>query len=787
MSLKKFLYYLLEEDGRSNKVQNGVVTTTGTPTPLPNTPDGWQDISLAWERNRNLHGINRSFGRELMFVTDGAHILRDAYYKSNPDRKMFLLIQKLGLQYTDTYYKWLYEYLAKKEIDFSTFNHTQDKVTVSLMDGGLAKLLNAGFDVVEEISLDDPETVFLKMDGIQLQEKANYQLTTELPIEKSVYGTNFYLPATFINREGNLPYIAFLPQVLEATPAAWADKLASENYLAKAADNNRSTISVTITGTIRVTCTDNDPANGFRARFLRSNQDIANQNDYEIFSNATPVAGTSYEYTVNETIPLQPGERLYLEGIYFGAGGTEVSVQFDETSPLTVTYFQRGATSYVPAMTRLSLMRKLCRKRFGHEEYAVSDLLTDGDRLVTSFDAIRGIPGAVIKTSLKEFFEDVDADLCAGLGIEQGDATANLPAGERLKIEARQYFYDPADPVDLGEPGEWEIRSAGDMAISSIKAGWKNPETENVNGKYDFNAAVEFKTPQNRTQRVYEMTSPYKAGCFETEVARIALNGKDSTDNRTDNDNAVFWAERSQNDTTQNLSFVSSGNYIILPSSIEVVEGQKIRITGSSSNDGEYRILSVATIPFIGAHFATVDGTLTDEGPVPVQIEWLEGITYELIRETYDNQGDPDDFGVPDPTTIFNVDLSPKRMIMRHGAWLRGLLYGYDGQKITFSSGVRNTELKTVQGAVTIKENADISISSLEDRYLIPIYLKARTSGDLNLGELLDEGPNKAFQLTVEGVTLTGYNLKAGFAPNEMNDQEYLLLSTADNDFTELI
>lgn len=789
MALKQFLYYLLEEDGRSNRVVNGVVTTTGTPTPLPNTPDGWQEVSLAWERNREKHGILRGFSRDLGFVKDGAHILRDAYYKNHIDRKMFLLIQQLGLEYDPTYYKWLYSFLYKGEIDLSTFKDTRDKVTVNIMEGGLSKSVNIGQTVVHEIPLtDDPDTVFLKMDGIELQERAKYEMLTELSIAKSVYGTNFFAPATFINREGELPYIFFGPQSLqEATSLAWDDKLASDNYMTKAADNNSSVINVLIEGTIRYSCTDNDPSNGFRMRFIRSNQLIADQNDYEIFADGAIVSGSNYEHAISLTIPLLPGERLYLEGIYTGGAGNEVSIEYDDESVFHLSYQRRGETSYVPAMTRKSLMRKLLNKIAGHEDYSISTLLDSDNRLVTSGDALRGIEDAVIKTSLQDFFGDVNADLCAGMGIEAGAATANLPAGERLTIEARAGYYDSSSPIDLGEVQDWEVAYAADMAISAIKVGWKEPDIENVNGKYEFNAQTVFTTPQKRINREYNIVSPYKGSAFEAELTRISMNGKDSTDAKNDNDCFVIVAQRSQDDTTASVSFLSGTNVMLAPDTIEFVAGQKIRITGSVSNDGEYFVTLVAHLFATNKNAVVLAGTLVTEGPVSVTIEYLQGITYQPVRATYDNQGDPDDFGVPSPTTVFNLDLSPKRMILRHGPWIRSLLHGYDAEKLVFASGTRNTNLKTEQGATVIDEDTDINISSLGDKLFIPNYLNIKADGNVGLGGLMDADPNRCFECEIEGVTFTGFNIKAGMAPNELGVQEYMLLSTIDNDFEELI
>jgi hypothetical protein len=789
--LKQFLYYLLEEDGRSNTVVNGIVTSKGQPTPLVNTPDGWQGILIAWERNQGKHGIQRNFSPELSFINDGAKIIRDSYYKQNIDRKLFLLIQQLGLQYTSTF-KWLYSYLYKGELDFSTIKDNQDTVQISIMEGGLSKLVNANLGTIYNIPFDDDDFIFIKMDGINLFEGARYNVIDGIEIDSNFYGHNWFAPFSMISRESTLPYFAFLDQALQNIDGVtWADKLASDNFCLKANDNNAAAISVHITGKIKYTCTENDIGFGFGIRFIRSNQLEVNENDYVLFVEV-PVDGQSYEHDVDLTIPLQPGERLYLEGVYSAGGGGPINVKilFNPESDIRFDYNQRGATTYVKAFLRKHLFKKLVYKLAGSEEYAVSSLLDADDRAIISGDSNRGVEHAAIKTTLAEFYADVDADRCTGMGIDNnGAATANLPAGQRLTIEAREDYYDDSDPIDLGEAKDLQVGCATDFIASSVKAGWKEPNIEDVNGKYDFNASHQYTTPVKRISREYGIISPYKAGCFEIELNRINLAGKDTTDNNRDNENYVLQVERSQANVSVEASFIADLSKMIIPDSVEVVVGQRIRVTGSASNDGEWNIDAVTHVTANNTYEIIISGVnaVQDESSVTVLIEFIRGILYKLKRETYDNEGDPEDFGVPDPTSIFNVDLSPKRMLKRHGRWIRSMLSGYDSGTITFQSGTKNVELKTVQGSVTVREKADVAVGSLGAKIFTPFTFSLSANSPVNLAEIMEANPNRCFKFTWDGVEYKGFNLKAGFAPNILGQQEYNLLSTADNDLTQLI
>lgn len=679
MSLKPFQYYLLTEDGRSYYVQNGIVSSRGIPTPLPQTPDGWQEVSFAWERNKAKHGLTRAFSKDLSFVLDGATILRDSFYKRNVDQKMYLLIQKLTLQYT-TFYKWLYETLYKGEIDLSSVKDSQDglQVSASIMEGGLSKMLNANQNTVYEIPLDD-DAVEIELDGIVMQRKQTWLLPFNLLGGDDLVG--MYKTV----QDGSASGVATFDISNQDEPG---DLTTSNEYFLIA---TRALTDILIEGTYVVTLIA--LATGVTLRLKSS----SGQN---IVLGSLSSPGT---ITINQTFNAAEGEKFFLVADIAGVSHTI------SESEISVTVTSRHPATTCKAFTRAMLFRKLCRKIFGHEEYAVSTLLDSDDRLITSFDAIRGIENPTVKTSLNDFFTDIDTDLMAGMSIEAGAVTTNLPAGDRIVIEERTNFYDDTDITDLGEVKSCGISYATDKIISSIKTGWQEPQAEDVNGKKGFNGSQVYTTPQLRISNEYNLISPYKADPFEIENVRINMEGKETTDNKSDNAVVVLWAEP--------------------------------------------------------------DG--------------LGG--YTLKRETYDNENDPADFGVPDPTSIFNIDLSPKRKLLRHGRWIASMLNFYETEKILFQSGSRNTALKTVQGSTTIRENADVSISSLGSKIFLPYIFNVRVDGDLDLPALMEDNPNRCFKFTWNGIEYKGFNLKAAFAPNELNDQEYSLLCTPDNDLTDLI
>lgn len=779
MSLKKFLYYLLKKDGRSGQVVNGVVTYTGQPKPLPQSPDGWQDLQILYERSIDKHGLLTLSSLPFGFVRNGAMIIRDALYKETIEAEIFLLIQRLELDLTVSTYNWVYRYLIKGELDLSKAEDTRDMVSVPIMEIGLSKLLKANEKTVYEFPMDDPVCVNLLMDGIELDKKGNFALVDSFEIDNTLYGDSSWAPFSLLNTEGTAVPVAFSTQVLENTAGvAFADRLESPNFFAQAAENNAAAVNVHITGKIVYHCTEQDAANGMRMRFLTSTQTVVNQNDYDLFIDTPLVQGDTYSHDIDIMIPLIPGERLYLEMI-LGNTGTDTKIEFDGDSRLSAEVAFRFAATYVKCYRRFDLFRKLCGKVFNDEDVAVSTLLEQDEFnniLITCGDAIRGLEGATLKTSLDDFWRDNDSMLMCGQMI--------TPDGLSFEIEERQRYYtesDTADEVDLGFVTELKITPATDIMYNTFRFGHQKQDIEDVNGKYDPNGNNLFTGPITKVIKEYNMVSPYKAGPYEIEILRINLDGKTTTDDNSDNDVFVI-ASEGQADLSADVSFVAALSGIIIGSSERFQVGQKIQITGSALNDGVYDIVSINfLLLFSVIVFAQ---PVVDEASVTINIEWLVGDVYTLNRPVYSTlEGVPHD-------SIFNLPyLTPKAMLLRHLPWIAGMNYGLGTEKIKFVSGKdnKNTELKTVLAGVTIDEDKDESFASVDPMFL-PFYAAFKTEVPIDIPELMEADSNRSLKFTDEySQDWKAFTRMGGFAPNDYTPQEFKGLLTPSNDIELLI
>ena len=775
MILRNWRYYLLKEDGRTGRVINDVVTYDGSKKSLPQTPDGWQQVAIGYERPIDKHGLVTSFTLPLGFVRDGARIIRDALYKQSIEEKLFLLIQRLKLDLTPTKFKWVYRYFFKGELDLSQTDDGQDVLSVPVMEGGLAKLVKANWATNYEFPMNDQLCVNLLMDGITLHKTGNFALIDGFEIDNVVFPGGSFAPLSLLNQEGSAAGIAFFSQTVENYQGAtWDEIINSDNLFGVRYAGITTPISIRVRGKIVYTCTKQDAANGFNMTIVRSFQLFANQFDYALFEDNPLVEGQTYTHDIDITVPVLANEKVHMI-MNLGIVGGTTAIQFSPDSKLSIEYDFRAPANYIKAYKRFDLFKKIVKAITGREDFAVSELCTEfNDLLITCGDAIRGIEGATLKTSLADFYQDTDATLMAGIYIQPNGPDAKIEIEDRLKYYTEQA---DVDAINLGEVLDLHTQPAIDLICNTYKFGHQKQDIDDVNGKYDPNGNNQFTGPITKVIKEYNGVSPYKAGPYEIEILRINLEGKTSTDDNRDNDVYVIAALPNDNLEAE-VSFINALNGMVISDPSRFAAGQKIRITGSASNDGVYDILSVNfLLAFSVIVFAQ---TVVDEATVPVTIEWLTGNVYSLNRPTYDTlEGVPTD-------TIFNLPyLTPKAMMMRHFRWIAGINYGLASKKIVFTSGKdnKNTELKTVLAGVTIDEDKDEAISSMGEPMFLPFYQIAKFNPLTMRPEDLETNSNRSFIFSdIYGNEWRDFLRIAGIAPNDFSQQEFKLLLSPSND-----
>jgi hypothetical protein len=751
---------------------NNDVAYTTTPTGLVFTPDGWQKKAIGWERDTKKWGLTRTFTNSLRFVRDGATLLRKISLNTSFETEIDLLIQRLTLTIPPPAHQFDYIDFYRGEIDLSDIEGGEISVTVPIAEGGILKKLLADWDTVFEIPFTDYKTI--KMDGVFLADAGKFILPDQVEIKKSVFGTSFFFPLGNINNQSSAAGFGFFPQQLDSTDAlSWQQIQGNINYMARASSLNTGTVNLNVTGTIKFKCNRNDPALGFRGRFITSTQDITVQNAYQVFS-VTPVAGQSYSFPVSMTIPMKPDEKLFFQGIYFGGstGAVEISIEFEPDSALSLDYKNKYRTTATKGMEPLVLFQKLVEKITGNPADASSSLLTSfANLLITCGDAVRGIDGAKIKTSLSQFFEFCRCQFVAGIGVEN----------DLIVIEELSHFLGVSSPVDLGNSKDLKWKFTKDLNFNTIKIGYVAKDTDDVNGKYAFNNSHLYTVPVKKVVRELTVICPYPSDPYYIELNRINLDGKTTTDDSADNDVMILNTEDIP-DKVYDLVFevFLAGNFInVVGGAVDIdlfQPGAQFTVSGSVSNNQTFTVIA-SVVAGADLLVEVVEVVVNETAPgcnVAYKTTILKRVVYSTIT------------GVPDPDFIFNIEyLTPKRMLLRWIKYISSCLFQFAGESITFQSTEKNRELYTDDGTTIVDEDLDEVIGMT--RYFIGMYLTFENEVPTTTPATLQANPNTGYKTTWLGNAYTGILMRAAMAPNENSAQSFRTLLGPNENYKLLI
>ena len=760
MARKSFLYYLFSKNkaplyvDENNHVQEGdpgnYTKPNGQPARLQMSPDGWKDTLVKYARNLKYWGLFRDFTVPMRFVGDGAKILHNRMWSAGVEAITYMGIAKLDR--TTLPYKYTNWYIS--ELYFTKYKQTRTGVEIQAVEGGLVKYIKANENTAYEIPITtDLEKRFLEHDGVVLTNKSNYLFIDQLEIKNSEYGGFHWLPFMFNNKEATAAGLTFQTQSLEdINLIPYADKLQSTNWFARADTLNTDVITAKIQGRIAIKCTRQDAANGLKLRFLRSNQDIANQNDYEVFSQTPLVGGEVYYQDVNINIPLQPGERLYFEG-FLGTTGVNTDYQFLGESHLSITYDGRGRKSYIEFLTPERVLEKLLSALTGNQYQAQSNFITARtDVAITSGNAIRGIKDYLnpnkITTSLSDFFK--------AFGIYSIGLTVK---DDKLIIEPLADFFKSSIIADLGEVDDVVIEPAEDMMFNRIRCGGEEIEYNDVNGKLEPNQGQTWEPPTKKVVKDLDIKNPYRTDPIGIELLRINYEGLTTTDTKDDGKPFMINIKTVSEVITQTVDFFSSGVYMTNPGNYEIAPGSTIRITGSTGNNNDYLVVATGTNII---QFDPAGPPVVDETGANITITFLTGGVFKLNRPAYTALS-----GIPTQmqSSIYNLEFSPKTSILNNGRLIRSILDMMDAELIKRTQADKNGDLSRTIGGVTIDEKADIQIGSLGDRLFLPYYITLRTKVPVNVIELINANPYGKIQFTYNGTVFYMFLMDGGIAP----------------------
>lgn len=534
---KAWLDFITDDQGRSFFYENGMVGVQAVPRWLQVGPDGWQDNTVKWARNQSYHGIFRSYTTPFKYVKDGAKIVRDQLIRYGTERKLYHVRHKLDKSFGGG---WQHKLFFKGELDLTRTQGDDDRVTVNIMEGGLSKFLAANENTQYEIDLDVPEARYIKHDGIELKQTASMLVLDNF---QSAQNGNHSVPLQMLSQETIALNIkgADRVQLGGNNGSDQNHKLVDEGLWFHKSTTGQD-ISISWDFNMTAQLADGIPPNpGVQlflvVRNLRDDGSLVAATTLNQFNGPTNVYRKNHFVGQTTITGIEPGTSLYLFmgiNIIGDSGDRAVTFTYDPNEPFSFNITDasyRHRTTFIKAHTPMYIAQKLLDKMTGGGYTFSSNYLYNdwNNLLITSGDAIRGIQGAKIKTSWRDFYDSYNG-VC-NLSCEIKDTT--------LIVERKINAYLPYQELDLLEVNDFNDDIAYDWLYNVFKFGYPNTDTRDLNGRDEFNVTVTYTTAVTKAVKTYDVVSKYMASMYEIENIRLNLDGKTTTDG--ENDNTVFF------------------------------------------------------------------------------------------------------------------------------------------------------------------------------------------------------------------------------------------------------
>jgi hypothetical protein len=483
---------------------------------IPQAPKGWEDTKVEWKRDTVKYWSNiQEFSLPFQFVLSAAQYLRKVLYTSGIEATPTLIVRKLNPKFET------YEDFYEGDLDLSEAEDSRDSFEANLMISNLAAKIKALSST--EFDLDFDDSINVRVAGIDLIEYANIYASGTF----GSWGRRPFVFGTSI-QDFDIPLGTFT--VFEQTEEEMSTPInfiTSDNFLITANISGEYQISGTIKARLRnretagvnlywkVLVVDNTLQSGgnpvlvFDTENLYYNLDFEYEFNFSVFFNA--VAGRNYT--------------LILVG-YNPFGGDNPGTFFEvQESIIKISAATTTEPVIIKALRTKTLFDKIVSK-ISPNSTAQSNVLDNSLEVITSGDAIRGIPFPKMKTSFNNFFESMDALYNVGLDISSDVAI----------LEKKDFFFRPIEMAVLSEVKDLKITPFKDGLASSIKTGYPDSSYDAENGRLEFNSTQEWTTPAVRVNKGLDLISPYRFDQFGIEELRIKQLSE-STDNQTDTDN----------------------------------------------------------------------------------------------------------------------------------------------------------------------------------------------------------------------------------------------------------
>jgi hypothetical protein len=747
--VRKLRYWLFNQDKKPLYTQGPLVLegspvtllkADGQPALLSSSPTGWRDTFIKYARNIKYLGLFRDYSVPVEFALDGAKIIRTILFNAGFNAELFLGISKLDeFTFPATYKDWYYG-----EVDLSKFRNEKDTITVSITEGGPSKYLKAFENVEYELDIaNDAQAKNIYFDGINFRNKVEWTLYEQ----QEVYGQFLVMGIGIINEEGRTQGILYQDQVGPAS--TYTD----DTFMFKSVSK---TTTITVSGSVKINVVEESYI--VPVQILKVNFDGTTTTTYS-FNTISRAVGV-HDIALSATIPVTNGDKLYFRIAGKNIGSSTVWVK-TLSGIITLEYDVRFTGTFAQAYTAQQLGEKLVTKMTDNKYQFKSNALTALPGLLyTCAPAIRQISDAKFKFSFENFFKSLRR-LGLALGIE----------GDFIRIEPHAYFFRTTTSFTLGEVKELSVELAEDMVYNTIKTGYGNYTYDKVNGLDEFNVQQNWKTNITKVVKELDLTSPARADMYGIEITRADYFRKDTTDSSSDTD--VYIVDCVQGGTYlyyEGQYVITGTNTITIPNVLALPNvGGLITIGGT-----QYTVTS-ATLIVAGSTTIQISGSLTN-GTYNGQIQIYSASAYLVNRPAYAITG------LINPSTAYNINLSPKRSFGPNGSFIHSFVED-DSSNIEFTSGEKNSDM-VADGLI---EKANVPVLTLAPRLFKPYYLNFEAIVPNDFLSVMATNPYGLITFAYRGNTYSGYLWDGGVKPATRDAAKFKLLCGPNTNLLNLI
>lgn len=535
------------------------------------------------------------------------------------------------------------------------------------------------------------------------------------------------------------------------------------------------------------------------------------QKDFSNYPGGTyPISSTAIANGTPATITLKKN-KAYIFGIIYDSVGGEnltksIDAQITDLQFSIYSFYDYGsnpatdpipAPSYPPSIFPVFRPRQLLEKLipnlattntdlYGFPIYTstpftgVSDYLSNASAApsydlvpynigMTSNYCIHDLAGqSYITISLNQFFDFCKKALGCGAAIEN-DSSGNPNI---FRVENLAYFFDNTTMIlDLGyDIAEFEISHNIDGIGSNLKLGYPKAQLNNNFGVDSFNTELYYNTPA--------LNEP---GTMDYEVANVVTDQYQIELTRSQQTSQPIGSSFDPANPSGDNSVIA---LVMLPFATE-------SFSGSAGSNVNYPTLAIVDpdnrlYPYSGSIEA-------------YQLALRNGVNLPLAQN-YDPTAASQPYinGLYYPESAINVELSPKRNLLRNGGVIHSFLDNMDSQNLIFRhtgimqynnvalalSGI-SSNLDLGVGASPIVEYQDEPISNLPPQLFKPIQFKIKSKYPVNMYQIMNtnsRGYVRWYWTNRQGVTkeYKGFIYKAVQAAGNSEATEFYLWATPD-------